>query len=102
MTPHRRTYRAAALVSTVAVAIASAAVGGEPAQALDPLPLPGAGFHEGVYVPLDDVPVGEQGDAAVVANGNLALTWAGSHFEGTVDKTISSPRSTPASGCAGR
>ena len=32
-------------------------------------------------MPLDELVLGESGGAAVVANGNLSLTWAGSEFE---------------------
>lgn len=87
-TSPRRTRRApafASIVAIVAIAVASAVAEDGTASALD-VPTPGiTGFHEGVYVPIDDLPVGDQGDASVLANGNLALTWAGSQFEGTVD-----------------
>ena len=82
----RRTRAALALAAIVAVAVTSSAgVGTDATSALE-VPTPGiTGFHEGVYVPIDDLLVGEQGDASIVANGDLAVTWAGSHFEGTVD-----------------
>ena len=84
-TSPRRTRAALALATIVAVAATSSAGVDGTASALD-VPTPSiTGFHDGVYVPIDDLLVGEQGDASVVANGDLAVTWAGSHFEGTVD-----------------
>ena len=84
-TSPRRTRAAVALATIVAVAATSSAGVPGTASALDVPPPSITGFHEGVYVPIDDLLVGEQGDASVVANGDLAVTWAGSHFEGTVD-----------------
>jgi len=39
------------------------------------LPPPGVGFQSGVYVPLNDVVLGDTGGAQAVLNGNLAVSW---------------------------
>jgi hypothetical protein len=52
-------------------------------QVID-LPAPGVGFQSGVYVPLNDVVLGDTGGARLVMTGNLAVSWADSTFEGTL------------------
>lgn len=73
------------VAAVVGLGTVPAGLGASPAAA-GPLPLPAGGFHDGFYVPIDNLPIGEPGDASVVANGNVALTWAGSTFEGTLDE----------------
>jgi hypothetical protein len=73
------------LASLVAVVAATTAVGAQPAAAV-PLPLNVDGFQDGLYMPIDDVVLGESGDASVVANGNLAVTWAGTGLRPTLDE----------------
>jgi hypothetical protein len=46
----------------------------------------GAGFPLGFYLPLNDVVLAETDDVQVVANGNVALSFAGSNFDGAVDE----------------
>jgi hypothetical protein len=67
------------------VAAATTAVGARPAAAT-PLPVNVEGFQDGLYMPIDDLVLGEAGDASVVANGNLSVTWAGSSLAPTVDE----------------
>ena len=43
------------------------------------------GFWQGGYFPLNDVVLVERDDVRVIANGNLALSFIDSHFEGTLD-----------------
>jgi hypothetical protein len=43
-------------------------------------------FESGFYIPFNDVPIGDSGGPQVVANGNLAVSWVGSSFEGSVDE----------------
>lgn len=75
------------VAAVVGLGMAPAALHIAPAAAaLGPLPLPAGGFHDGFYAPIDNLPIGDPGDASVVANGNVALTWAGSTFEGTIDE----------------
>lgn len=98
---HHRTRALVAFATIAAFGASSAVVQPRSASALDPLPPPAAaGFHDGVYVPIDDVLIAEQGNATVVANGNLALTWAGSNLPGRPTPTTNSTRSTPMSDCA--
>ena len=80
MTLHRR-GTALAVAAVVAAAAAAPIVTPQPVAALVELPMDVGGFQDGVYVPLDDVLLGESGGAAVVANGNLALTWSGSELD---------------------
>lgn len=77
-----------ALLPLVALtAAATAAVDAQPAAALVDLPFPAGGFRDGVYVPIDEQVLGDgSGGAQVVANGNLAVTWAGSDFAATFDE----------------
>ncbi len=84
--PGRRVRRRRALVLTslVAVVAATTAVDAQPAAAV-PLPVNIEGFQDGLYVPIDDVVLGESGDASVVANGNLAVTWAGTDLRPTLE-----------------
>jgi hypothetical protein len=49
------------------------------------LPVPDAGFESGLYVPLNDVVLGDTGGAQVLVNGNLAVSWVDSTFEGELD-----------------
>ena len=49
------------------------------------LPAPDEGFQNGFYVPFNDLVLGNIDDAQVVANGNLAVSWAGSTFDGTLE-----------------
>ena len=44
------------------------------------------GFQDSLYMPIDDVVLGDSGDATVVANGNLAVTWAGSTLDPSFDE----------------
>ena len=57
-------------------------------RSLDP-PAPEAVFQDGIYLPLDELGLGEAeasgGGAAVVLNGNLSLSWVDSTFEATLD-----------------
>jgi hypothetical protein len=48
-------------------------------------PSPGALFESGLYIPFNEVPLGTTGGAWVLANGNLAMSWVESSFEGSVD-----------------
>ena len=80
MTLRTRSGRAAVALACVLGAVAAADT--TPVIAAAALPVPVGGFHDGVYVPIDDVPLGDSG---VVANGNLALSWAGSQFEANLD-----------------
>lgn len=48
-------------------------------------PPPDAVFESGLYLTLDQVEITEAGGAPVVLNGNLALSWVKSTFEGTLD-----------------
>ena len=79
----RRTLLLASLVAVVAAA--TTALDGRPAAAV-PLPVNLLGFQDGLYMPIDDVVLGDAGDASVVANGNLAVTWAGSNLRPTLDE----------------
>ena len=81
---HRRqaTLTVASLVAVVAV---TTAVDAQPAAAVE-LPVNIDGFQDGFYVPIDDVVLGDAGDASVVANGNLAVTWVGSRLEPTFNE----------------
>jgi hypothetical protein len=83
--PRRRTRRTFVLASLVAVVAATTAVDARPAAAV-PLPVNIEGFQDGLYMPIDDVVLGDAGDASVVANGNLAVTWAGANLEPTFDE----------------
>ena len=77
-----RPLRAAVtVVALVGASTMSLVVDVPRAVAQDPPP---GGFHSGLYVPIDELPLGDPGDAVVTANGNLALTWADSDFGGTV------------------
>lgn len=49
------------------------------------LPAPGGAFESGLYLPINDLLMVDRDDVQVVANGNLALSWVDSTFEGTVD-----------------
>lgn len=49
------------------------------------LPLPDAGFPHGLYLPLDNVSLGDPGDAQVTMSGNFVVSWLDSTFDGTVD-----------------
>ena len=82
--PRRRraTLTVASLVAVVAV---TTAVDAQPAGAV-PLPVNIDGFQDCFYVPIDDVVLGDSGDASVVANGNLSVTWAGSTLEPTFNE----------------
>jgi hypothetical protein len=53
-------------------------------RALQP-PVPGAAFQDGLYIPLDQIEITESGGAAAVLNGNLAVSWVGSTFDGSLD-----------------
>src|SRR4051794_23383391 len=48
-------------------------------------PSPDALFESGFYIPFNEVPLGTTGGAQVLANGNLAMSWLDSSFEGSVD-----------------
>jgi hypothetical protein len=49
------------------------------------LALPEGPFESGIYFPLDQVEIAASDAASGVLNGNLALSWVGSTFEGTLD-----------------
>jgi hypothetical protein len=71
--------RHAWVVATAAM-IAAVPIGADPAAA-EPLPVPVGGFQDGIYVPINDIDLTGSGGASVMANGNLALTWAGSRLD---------------------
>jgi hypothetical protein len=74
-------------VVAATLAIGAALAVGDPRSAAASADLPvGVGaFEDGVYVPIDDLVLGDTGDASVVANGNLALTWDGTDIAPTFD-----------------
>lgn len=43
-------------------------------------------FQSGFYLPLNDVPLGKPNGAQLLANGNVAVSWADSSFAGEVDQ----------------
>ena len=47
--------------------------------------VPYEGFEQGFYLPVNDVVLVDQAGIKVLANGNVALSFAGSHFDGTLD-----------------
>lgn len=49
------------------------------------LPVPDAGFHSGLYLPFNHVILGDPDGARVIANGNFAVSWLDSTFDGVVD-----------------
>ena len=83
---HRHRWPTLALAPLLAMGATMAAVESSPASALGALPVDVGTFQDGAYVPIDDVVLGEAGDARVVANGNLALTWAGTDIAPTFDE----------------
>ena len=85
ITRRRRRRATLTVASLVAVVAVTTAVDAQPAGAV-PLPVNIDGFQDGFYVPIDDVVLGDAGDASVVANGNLAVTWAGSTLEPTFNE----------------
>ena len=85
ITRRRRRRATLTVASLVAVVAVTTAVDAQPAGAVL-LPVNIDGFQDGFYVPIDDVVLGDAGDASVVANGNLAVTWAGSRLEPTFNE----------------
>ncbi|HYN32173.1 MAG TPA: hypothetical protein VES40_06085 [Ilumatobacteraceae bacterium] len=79
-----RPRRRHTLIIATASLLATTQLGGGPAAA-EPLAITIGGFRDGIYVPINDLDVTGPGDASVLANGNLAVTWAGSQFDATVD-----------------
>lgn len=49
------------------------------------LPLADLPFQDGFYLPLNDVLLATTGGGPVIANGNIAMSWVDSQFEGSVD-----------------
>jgi hypothetical protein len=49
-------------------------------------PLLDTPFEQGVYLPLNGIELAEIGQASVVVNGDLAVSWVGSTFTGEVDE----------------
>ena len=64
------------------------------------MPLNIGGFRDGVYVPIDDQVLGQPGGTSIVANGNLAVTWAGSELQPEFNDDGDLDRSNPISGSA--
>ena len=62
ITRTRRRRAAFAVATLVASAIAATTVGPQPAAALVELPMNVGGFQDGVYVPIDDMVLGESGE----------------------------------------
>jgi hypothetical protein len=54
--------------------------------AVSELPAPDDGFQDGIYLPFNDLVLGETDGVQVLANGNLAVSWAGSSFAGAIDE----------------
>ena len=48
--------------------------------------VPYQGFDQGFYLPVDDLVLVDTGGLQVVANGNVALSFAGSQFDGSLDQ----------------
>ena len=90
MTTPLRSIRAVVAASALGAVLATSLAA--PASADLPPSVPDLGFYQGFYLPFNDLPLGDVGDAPVLANGNLAVTWADSTFAGTLvyDETLES------------
>ncbi|NUO54142.1 MAG: hypothetical protein HOV80_35290, partial [Polyangiaceae bacterium] len=87
-----RMFRFERCFSFVAAVCVVACQGSEPAsQAEDvgreasALMTPAGDFESGVYVPVDELPLGSWNGAQAVANGNVAFTFVAPTFEGVLD-----------------
>ncbi len=80
----RRRARSTIAVTSI-IAIATTSLGFAPAGAQEVPSTTGSEFEQGFYVPFDNLPIADQGAASVVANGNLAVSWSGSQFDGALD-----------------
>ena len=80
----RSSARSAIAVTSI-VAMAATTLGVAPAAAVDVPSTTTSEFEQGFYVPFNNLLVADQGAAGVVANGNLAVSWSGSQFDGALD-----------------
>jgi hypothetical protein len=56
-----------------------------PVERALPPPAPDTAFESGLYLPLDQIEIAVAGGAAAVLNGNLAVSWVDSTFDGALD-----------------
>jgi hypothetical protein len=82
--PGRRWLLAGSALSLLLLAACSEEVV-EPSTVSWATVVPYTGFEQGFYLPVNDLLLVDQAGIQVVANGNVALSFAGSQFEGTLD-----------------
>jgi hypothetical protein len=83
-TPRRRWLAAGSALSLLLFA-ACAEEAAEPGTLSWESVVPYEGFEQGFYLPINDLLLVDQAGIQVTANGNVALSFAGSSFDGTLD-----------------